>query len=255
VKLDGAGVGMAAMTTEAQACDAGVLVFMPTLNDVEHLSAIIDEIGKLDGAFTVLVLDDGSKVPVKSVLDRSDCLHFRLPANFGLGVCTHIAFDHALRGGYRAVVRVDADGQHPVAMIPALLAKLSADEADVVVASRSNRNQGSGWRFAASRFVCGYISTMAGFLTKGRVPRDVNSGFFAANLPAMAILNSSQLERFPEPQMYILASRNGLRVAEVRVEQMTRKHGASTITFGHALRIVYRFNIFVLSELLHWRRI
>ena len=45
--------------------------------------AVQGQIGELDGAFTVLVLDDGSSVPVKSVLNRSDCLHFRLPANFG----------------------------------------------------------------------------------------------------------------------------------------------------------------------------
>ena len=231
-----------------------VLVFVPTFNDVEYLATIVDEIQKLDGAFTVLVLDDGSAIPIRSILNRSHCLHFRLPANFGLGVCTHIAFDHALRGNYRAIIRVDSDGQHPVEMIPALLAKLTAGEADVVVASRINRNQGSGLRFAISRIARGYISTTARLMTKGMVPGDVNSGFFAANPRAMEALNSYQLERFPEPQMYILACRHSLRVAEVPVAQMARKHGSSTITFGHALRIVYRFSIFVLSELLQWRR-
>ena len=241
------------MTPDQQ--PARVLVFIPTLNDVEYLAQIIDEIGKLDGAFTVLVLDDGSSVPVKKILNDSNCLHFRLPTNFGLGACTHIAFDHALHGSYRAIVRIDSDGQHPVAMIPALLTKLAGGEADVVVASRFNRNQGSGWRFATSRIVRGYISAVARLLTKGAVPGDVNSGFFAASLPAVEILNNCRFERFPEPQMYILACRYGLRVAEVPVEQMARTHGTSTITFGHALRIIYRFNIFVLSELLHWRRI
>lgn len=241
------------MIPDPQAANDRVLVFMPTLNDSEHLSAIIDEIGKLDGSFTVLVLDDGSTVPIKSIVNRSDCLHFRLPANFGLGVCTHIAFDHALREGYRAIVRLDSDGQHPVAMIPALLAKLATGEADIVVASRRNRNQGSGWRFVFGRIVRSYISAMAGLLTKGGVPGDVNSGFFAACPAAMETLNSCRLERFPEPQMYILACRHGLRVTEVPVEQMARKHGSSTITFGHAMRIVYRFNIFILSEMLHKR--
>ncbi len=241
------------MTPDPRPANDRVLVFIPTLNDTEHLAAIVDEIGKLDSTFTVLVLDDGSTVPVKSVLNTSDCLQFRLPTNFGLGVCTHIAFDHALRGGYQAIVRLDSDGQHPVAMIPALLAKLTAGDADIVVASRSNRNQGSGWRFAIARIVRGYISAMAQILTKGSVPGDVNSGFFAAGLPAIEILNNCRLERFPEPQMYILACRHGLRVTEVPVEQMERKHGSSTITFGHALRIVYRFNIFVLSEMLHRR--
>jgi glycosyltransferase involved in cell wall biosynthesis len=242
------------MTSDLQSSNDKVLVFMPTLNDSEYLAAIIDEIGKLDEAVTVLVLDDGSTEPVKPSLGGSDCLHFRLPTNFGLGVCTHIAFDHALRGGYRAIIRLDSDGQHPVAMIPELLAKLDAGETDIVVASRRNRNQGSGWRFVIGRIVRGHISAIARLLTNGGVPDDVNSGFFAANPAAMRILNGCHLERFPEPQMYILACRRGLRIREVSVEQMARKHGSSTITFGHALRIIYRFNIFVLSELLSWRR-
>jgi glycosyltransferase involved in cell wall biosynthesis len=245
---------MPVLTPEPQTAEGKVLVFIPTLNDSEYLAEIIDNISKLDEALVVLVLDDGSAVPVKPVLSESDCLHFRLPTNFGLGVCTHIAFDHALRGGYRAIIRIDSDGQHPTAMIPELLAKLTANEADIVVASRSNRNQGSGWRFAVGRVVRGYISAIARLVTNGGVPGDVNSGFFAANLAAMKILNNCRLERFPEPQMYILACHHGLRVSEVSVEQQARKHGSSTITFGHALRIVYRFNIFVLSELLQWRR-
>jgi dolichol-phosphate mannosyltransferase len=243
------------MTADPQAADDRVLVFVPTLNDSEHLLTIINEIGELDGSFTVLVLDDGSTRPIKPIVNRTNCLHFRLPANFGLGVCTHIAFDHALREGYGAVVRLDSDGQHPVAMIPALLARLSEGEADIVVASRSNRNKGNGWRFALNRIVRGYITAMARLLTKGAVPGDANSGFFAARPTAMETLNNCRLERFPEPQMYILACRHGLRVAEVSVEQLVRKHGTSTITFGHALRIIYRFNIFILSEVLRKRGI
>lgn len=241
------------MTLDTPANGDKYLVFVPTLNDVEHLVAITEEIRELEGAFTVLILDDGSSVPVASMADLSDCLHFRLPVNSGLGVCTHIAFDHALREGYRAVVRVDADGQHPIAMIPDLLAKLTDGTTDVVVASRSNRNRGMGLRFAFSRIVRSYFSAMAQLLTNGHAPADVNSGFFAASLPAVKVLNNCRLERFPEPQMYILASRRGLQVSEVHVEQMAREFGSSTITLGHALRIFYRFNIFVLSELLQKR--
>ena len=229
-----------------------VLVFIPTLNDAEQLEAIADEIRALDGAFTVMVLDDGSTVPINSMSYRN-CLHFRLPTNFGLGVCTHIAFDHALHEGYQAVVRVDADGQHPIKMIPALLAKLAADQADVIVATRGNRNQGTGWRMVFSRAVRGYFSAMSRLLTYGKVPSDVNSGFFAANRAAVEILNTCRLERFPEPQMYILACRRGLRVGEVPIEQLSRVYGSSSINLNHALRIFYRFNIFVLSELLQKR--
>jgi len=138
-------------------------------------------------------------------------------------------------------------------MIPVLLEKIASNEADVVVASRNNRNQGTGWRLVFSRIVRGYFTATARLLTRGKVPSDVNSGFFAANLSAVKILNACRLERFPEPQMYILASRRGLRLGEVLVKQVSRANGSSTINLHHALRIFYRFNIFVLSELLQKR--
>jgi dolichol-phosphate mannosyltransferase len=241
------------MMSDPVPANAKVLVFVPTLNDVEHLTAIADAVRLLDGAYTILILDDGSAAPIDRMIDQNNCLHFRLPTNSGLGVCTHIAFDHALREDYSAVVRVDADGQHPVTMIPALLAELNTGAADVVVASRSNRNEGTGWRIACSRIVRSYLSAVAQLLTDGRVPSDVNSGFFAANRTAMETLNICRLERFPEPQMYILACRRGLQISEVPVEQKAREHGSSSVTLSHALRILYRFNIFVLSELLHKR--
>ena len=241
------------MKSDPRTDKAGILVFVPTLNDVEHLASITQGILDLDSSYTVLVLDDGSNVAAASMTDLSECLHFRLPMNSGLGVCTHIAFDHALREGYQAVVRIDADGQHPIAMIPALLANLANGEADVVVATRQNRNHGKGWRSTFSGVVRSYFSAVARLLTNGQVPDDVNSGFFAASRPAMEILNACRLERFPEPQMYILASRRGLRIGEVGIVQMAREYGSSTLTLSHALRFLYRFNIFVLSELLQKR--
>jgi hypothetical protein len=44
-------------------------------------------------------------------------------------------------------------------------------------------------------------------------------------------------------------------VAEVTIEQEPRRHGSSTLTLGQALRILYRFNIFVLSDLLQKSRV
>ncbi len=227
-----------------------VLIFVPTYNDVEFLGTIAAKIAGLDGDYDLLVVDDGSALSVDLGEIGPTASYFRLPSNFGLGVCTHIAFDHALRKNYRVAVRVDADGQHPIDRVPDLLAPLERGEADVVVGSRTNRNKGSGLRALMARCVRSYLSSVVALLTGGRAPRDVNSGFLAVNREAAEVLNRYQLERYPEPQICALACRRGLRVVEVPIEQHPRQHGASTLTLGHGLRILYRFNIFVLAELL-----
>jgi len=197
-----------------------------------------------------MVVDDGSRAPVQKNDVTEGTLLARVPDNFGLGMATHIAFDHAILHEYSTVVRIDADGQHPVSLIPRIIAPVLDGSADIVVAERTNRNKRTGFRETISRLVRGYLSHTANIMTGGRAPSDVNSGFFAANLKSTLKINDFSLDRFPEPQIYILAPRNGLVVASMKMEQSERKYGTSTVTLGHAVRLFYRFNIFVLAELL-----
>jgi glycosyltransferase involved in cell wall biosynthesis len=226
------------------------LVLIPAFNDSELLPSITKAIQDLGNSFCPLVVDDGSRAPVDQSSLAPGSLFFRFPANFGLGIATHVAFDHALACGYDALVRVDADGQHPIEAIPRLIAPIASGDADLVVAARTNRHEGSGVRAFAARMVRHYLSWVARRMTNGNAPSDVNSGFFAISSRAVKALQNVQLERFPEPQMYILAGRRGLRIREVAIEQLPREHGSSTITLGRALAVFYRFNIFVLGEIL-----
>lgn len=231
-----------------------VLVFIPTFNDIHCLVDIVNKVGVTLNDVEILIIDDGSTIPLHESQYAQNSLYVRLPDNFGLGACTHIAFDHALNYEYRAVIRVDADGQHPLDKIPNLLALLDTGDADVVVGSRTNRNSGQGYRAMLGRWIRAYFSVVARLITKGRSPLDVNSGFFAANRKAIEILSRFRLERFPEPQIYMLACRNGLSVREILVEQEERRQGTSRVDLVHALRLFYRFNVFVLGELLQGRR-
>lgn len=242
------------MTDQRSASATKVLVFVPTFNDTELLGEIVVAVKRLSDRYTVLVLDDGSDVGRRPAIGNLDCLCFRLPDNMGLGTCTQIAFDHVLRHDYQAVVRVDADGQHPLERIPELLAPLEEGRADVVAGRRVNHNVGSGGGAVARRMVKSYFVTVAKALTGGAAPNDVNTGFFAMNRHAVATLNQHTLERFPEPQLFILACREKLRVMELPIEQVEREFGASTLNFGQAAAMLYRFNMFVLGELLQGSR-
>jgi len=233
---------------------AKVLVFVPTFNDTELLGEIVGGVKRLSNRYTVLVLDDGSRTAHRRAVEDLDCLRFHLPDNLGLGTCTQIAFDHLLRHDYQAVVRVDADGQHPLERIPELLAPLDAGEADVVAGRRVNHEAGSGGGAVVRRMVKSYFVAVAKMLTGGAAPNDVNTGFFAMNRHAVATLSHQMLDRFPEPQLFILACRENLRVTELPVEQVEREFGASTLSLTQAAAMFYRFNMFVLGELLRGSR-
>jgi len=227
-----------------------VLVFIPTYNDVELLAELSAELQRLGAMYRTLIVDDGSSVRVDISTLTPGTMYFRLPTNFGVGIATHVAFDHALRHGYQAVVRLDADGQHPIEHIPELLEPIQNGEADLVVGIRMNRHEGTSIRAVAASLVRRYLSLVARLMTRARAPKDVNSGFFAMSTNAISKINRVALERYPEPQLYVLAGRQKLSIVEIPMRQQSRRHRSSTITLGRALGMFYRFNIFVLGELL-----
>lgn len=225
------------------------LIFIPTFNDVEFLPSITEKVLALDGNYVPLVIDDGSSPRLHATILPVGCLLFSLPNNMGLGMCTHIALDHALKYGYGALLRIDSDGQHPVAMIPDLLLPLQNDKVDIVVGTRENHGDGSGMENFCRNLVKSYFSTIAAWITRGGAPSDVNSGFFALNRDAMIKINTATLERFPEPQMLILAHVNGLRIAEVPITQSPRRQGKTTLSISQAARLIYRFSVFAAAEI------
>jgi len=230
------------------------LIFIPTFNDVDLLPSIIEDVLALDDSYVPLVIDDGSSPRLQASTIPNGCLLYSIPNNMGLGMCTHIALDHATKYGYSALLRIDSDGQHPVEMIPELLLRLQNGDADFVVGTRDNHGDGSGFRILLRNFVKSYFTTVATWITRGGVPSDVNSGFIALNQDAIGKINTSVLERFPEPQMLILAHAKGLRIAEVPISQSPRQHGKTTLSISQAARLIYRFTIFAAAELVSFRR-
>ena len=80
------------------------LVFIPTYNDVKKLGEITTNIRNLLPDIRILIVDDGSSPAVQPQNSALDILYARLPANFGLGVCTHVALEHALSQNCKAVI-------------------------------------------------------------------------------------------------------------------------------------------------------
>jgi len=243
------------MSSEPAAKDK-VLVFLPTYNDHTELLRIIREIESQGPEYRILVIDDGSTQVVEPGSLPDHVLQVRLPDNFGLGVCTHVAFDHAVRHGYRAVIRIDADGQHPVDRIPNLRRALDEGSVDLCIGARTNRNDGNdgnGFRALVSRLIRQYLSVVARMATAGKSPADINSGFMGVSLKAAKQLSRFSLERYPEPQIVVLALRNGLRVGTVPIEQAPRAVGTSTIGLSDGAALFYRFNMFIIGEFLQGR--
>jgi len=217
------------------------LVFIPTYNDFSHLNAIADSILKKHDDFSILVIDDGS---IDSCEISSRCLMATLPFNLGLGVATHIAFDHALEYGYDVVVRVDSDGQHNIDDIEKLIKPIVNGEADISIGSRVNRYSEKSVRIFFTKIASAYFRFLSKFMFKKTLPEDFNSGFMAFNSKAVTYLNGFELERYPEPQIILYALQEKLTIKTIDILQNPRIKGVSSIRLWQATMLLFRFTIY-----------
>lgn len=118
-----------------------IWIVVPTYNERGNVGPITQAILQTVPQAHVLVVDDGSPDgtgeladelaranPAISVLHRT--------AKQGLGRAYVAAFKQLLEQGVDVVVQIDADFSHPVRYLPALIAPLLDDSADLVLGSR-----------------------------------------------------------------------------------------------------------------------
>lgn len=198
---------------------------------------------------TVLIVDDGSTPAIE--LDLSShheaqrvCL-VRLASNEGLGLATSIAIDYMMEENFDCLVRLDADGQHPLSEIEGLKEKISSNLADVVWGERVNHSS-MGTPKAVMGSVTKTITAWLGRLIFKSHVNDWYTGFFAINKAAASVAQSTYLERYCEVQLLCIFHEAKLRVATHPIEQLERNHGQSSINWLGGMMIMMRSSLMML---------
>jgi dolichol-phosphate mannosyltransferase len=115
------------------------LVVIPTYNEAETITALLEAVRGAAPTVDVLVVDDGSPdgtgklaEDVGARLGHIEVLH--RPVKAGLGTAYRAGFAKGLAEGYDAFVEMDADFSHDPCALPSLLD--AAQDYEVVIGSR-----------------------------------------------------------------------------------------------------------------------
>jgi glycosyltransferase involved in cell wall biosynthesis len=209
------------------------IAIVPAYNEEGSVGRVIDEIRAFDPALEIVVIDDGSVDNTSSVAAEHGAHVLRLPFNLGIGGSVQTGFRYALENGFELVVRLDGDGQHDPAELPALLEPVLAGEADIAVGSRFAGSD--GYRSTRSRRVgIVILARTISLLVRQRVT-DPTSGFQALNHRGIALFAADYPHEFPEAEATVLAARHNLRRTEVAVVMRERLAGESSIGALHAV--------------------
>lgn len=122
---------------------------MPAFNEARNLGVVVPQVlamlRSLSPQVELIVVDDGSRDDTAQVMQdlcaaHRELVYLQLSRNFGKEPALTAGLD-ATQGD--VVVLMDADGQHPVALLPDMLQKWKQG-ADVVYAVRKTRHDQSG---------------------------------------------------------------------------------------------------------------
>jgi glycosyltransferase involved in cell wall biosynthesis len=177
-------------------------------------------------ACEIVYVNDGSRdasldVALSLPADAADVQIVSLSRNFGKEAALLAGLDHARRG---AVLFMDADGQHPPALVEKLVGHWLDDGYDVVYTAKAHReNEPAMLRFAIRMF---YFLINWG--ARQQIPED--AGDFRLLSPRAA----AALRQMPERNRFFkgLASWIGFRQFRVDYEPAARAHGRTSWSLG-----------------------
>jgi len=169
------------------------IVIIPTYNEVENISRIIDLIILNNQNIDVLVVDDNSPdgtsiiVSQKEVIFPNRVFLVKRHNKKGLGTAYIDGFRWALKKKYDFIVSMDADFSHNPSELPKIIEYFS-NGVDVIVGSRY-LNGVSVVNWPIGRIFLSYIAQIYVKLITGMPINDPTSGFVAYNAKCIDSLN------------------------------------------------------------------
>jgi len=211
----------------------GVLVVLPTYNEVQNLERVVAGVRAL--GHDVLVVDDSSPDGTGDLADRLAAADkgvrvLHRARKLGLGSAYEDAFRIGLKDGAQLFVEMDADGSH----LPKDL------DAIVEAARRSGGLAVEGWPF--QRWLLSWGANVYCRLLLGLPTHDCTSGYrcYTRDLLTHIGLDNVMSQGYSfQIEMVWRARRLGYKVVEVPIRFEDRVAGASKVSRGEVRRALW----------------
>ncbi|MGE2817611.1 glycosyltransferase family 2 protein [Mycobacterium heidelbergense] len=203
---------------------SGVWIVIPAFNEAAVIGEVIGDVRSVFD--NVVCVDDGSADDTGEIARRAGAHLVRHPINLGQGAAIQTGVEYArTQPGAGVFATFDADGQHRVKDVAAMVERLRAGDVDVVIGTRFAAPQGSRPPFV-KRIV---LRTAARLSRRGRRLglTDTNNGLRVFNKTVADGLNLTMSGMSHANEFVMLIAENHWRVAELPVEVLYTEYSKS----------------------------
>jgi len=221
----------------------GVLVVLPTYNEVQNLEKVVAGVRKL--GHDVLIVDDASPDGTGELADRlaaaDDAVRvLHRPSKLGLGSAYEDAFRAGLADGSQLFVEMDADGSHLASNLDAIVAAAQRS-GGLAIGSRYIRGGSvAGWPF--HRYLLSWAANLYCRILLWLPTHDCTSGFrcYTRDLLTHVGLDDVVSQGYSfQIEMVHRTRRLGYSVVEVPIRFEDRVAGASKVSRGEVRRALW----------------
>ncbi len=203
------------------------LLIIPAFNEEGNIARVLESVLFRDRDYDVLVVNDGSGDSTREIVRGFDVVIVSHPFNLGYGAALQTGFKFALLKGYKFIIQFDADGQHNIRNVDAILEELIKGEFDIVVGSRL-LGKGLGREGFLKRSAINFFRTLISLFSGVKVT-DPTSGLkgLSRNLFGYYSKMGSFPADFPDADVLIRTIRCGFKLKELPAEMNERTVGTS----------------------------
>ena len=214
------------------------IVIIPTYNEIENISDIIERVMALPGNFEVLVIDDGSPDGTAEAVKSLQVLHtgrlhlIERKGKMGLGTAYITGFKYTLAKGYEFIFEMDADFSHNPDDLVRLYEACSLQGNDMAIGSRYITGVNVvNWpmgRVLMSFFASKYVQFITGIPIK-----DTTAGYKCYHRKVLEAIELDKIKFIGyafQIEMKFTAWKLGFKIVEVPIIFTDRTRGSSKMT-------------------------
>ena len=218
---------------------SNALVIIPTYNEIENISNMLDTVMNLNEGFDVLIVDDGSPDGTAQVVrEKIDAYSGRIhleerTGKLGLGTAYIHGFKWALARGYEYIFEMDCDFSHDPNDL-ARLKKACEDGADLSIGSRYVKGV-NVVNWPMSRVLLSYFASVYVRFITGMPIQDATAGFKCYKRATLEGINLNKIHFVGyafQIEMKFKVWQRKMPIVEVPVIFTDRTEGQSKMSSG-----------------------